>query len=520
MVGIGASAGGLEASTQLLRRLPADTGMAFVLVQHLDPTHQSALAEILSRVCAMHVSEVKDGMRVQPNRVYVIPPNAEMTLLRGTLKLEPRAAGGWHLPIDYFFRSLAEDQRSKAIGIVLSGNACDGTLGLKAIKAEGGITFAQDETTAKYEGMPHSAIASGCVDCVSSPEGIALELARMGRHPYVELCSEAVSAPWPSAAEDDWKNILILLRAATGVDFADYKHTTLQRRILRRMLLRQIVRLDHYLLLLQEQPTEVEALYHDVLINVTSFFRDPQTFEALRRNVFPRLLKNRPACEPLRVWVPGCSTGEEAYSLAMSLLEFAGAASNDNLIRIFATDVNESAIERARAGWYPESIAVDVSVDRLRRFFVKRGRGYQINKAVRDFCVFARQNVVQDPPFSRLDLISCRNLLTYLGPNLQQKLLRNFHYALKPEGLLIVGNSETIGRSADLFSLVDRKYKIYSRKSICHPLVIEYPPRRSHREKSDAAAPIRRSAPKARAGLTPIKRPIASCWPVTRLPEF
>jgi two-component system CheB/CheR fusion protein len=465
VVGIGASAGGLEAFTKLLKHLPVDTGMAFVLVQHLDPTHVSALTEILSRATAMPVTEVRDGMRVEPNHVYVIPPNTNMAILHHRLSLMPRTEKlGLHLPIDYFFRSLAEDRRGKAVGVILSGTASDGTLGLKAIKAEGGLTFAQDGQSAKYDGMPRSAVMSGFVDCVLPPEGIARELERVCRHPYVMLSREAQTREWDSGETDTLNKVFILLRTHTGVDFTDYKHTTIRRRIQRRMLLHRIERMDHYVQFLQQHAEEVEALYQDLLINVTSFFRDPDSFRALRKKMFPRLLKNRDPDQSLRVWVPGCSTGEEAYSIAISLLESLGDKHAQVPVQIFATDISGASIEKARAGVYPKSIEQEVSAERLQRFFLKSDHGYQIKKAVREMCVFAQQNAVKDPPFSKLDLISCRNMMIYLGPVLQKKLLPIFHYALKPDGFLTLGSSETIGGFANLFVLVDKKEKIYAKK--------------------------------------------------------
>jgi len=473
VVGIGASAGGLEAFTKLLKHLPNDTGMAFVLVQHLDPTHQSALTEILSRATAMPVTEVRDGMRVEPNHVYVIPPNTNLAILHHRLSLMPRdEKQGLHLPIDYFLRSLAEDRRGRAVGVILSGTASDGTMGLKAIKAEGGVTFAQDEESAKYDGMPRSAILSGFVDCILPPEGIARELARFSRHPYVMLSQEAQTREWASGETDVLNKVFILLRTHMGVDFTDYKHTTIRRRIQRRMLLHRIERMDQYVQFLHQHADEVEALYHDLLINVTSFFRDPDSFRALRKKMFPRLLKNRGPDQSVRVWVPGCSTGEEAYSIAISLLESIGDKRAEIPVQVFATDISGAAIEKARTGVYPKSIEQDVSAERLRRFFVKSEHGYQIKKGVREMCVFARQNAVKDPPFSKLDLISCRNVMIYLGPPLQKKLLPIFHYALKPSGLLMLGSSETIGAFSDLFVLVDKKEKIYTKKPGRYPPMI------------------------------------------------
>ena len=439
--------------------------MAFVLVQHLDPTRASALTEILSRATAMPIAEVRDGMQVEPNHVYVIPPNTNMAVLHHRLSLMPRTdKHGLHLPIDYFLRSLAEDRRSRAVGVILSGTASDGTLGLKAIKAEGGITFAQDEQSAKYDGMPRSAIVSGFVDCVLPPEGIARELTRLSRHPYVMLSREAQATEWASGEMDVLNKIFIVLRTHTGVDFTNYKHTTIRRRIQRRMLLHTMDRMDQYVHYLQQHADEVDALYQDLLINVTSFFRDPDAFRVLTKKMFPRLLKNRGADQSLRVWVPGCSTGEEAYSIAIIMLESIGDKRAEIPVQIFATDISTAAIEKARAGDYPKSIEQEVSAERLRRFFVKSEHGYQIKKAVRELCVFARQNAVKDPPFSKLDLISCRNVMIYLGPVLQKKLLPIFHYALKPDGLLMLGSSETIGGFSNLFVLADKKEKIYSKK--------------------------------------------------------
>lgn len=465
VVGIGASAGGLEAFTQVLEFLPADTGMAFVLVQHLAPTHESMLTELLSRATKMPVAEVRDGVKAEPDHIYVIPPNTNMAILHGVLHLMPRpATPGHHMPIDYFFRSLADDQKSKSIGVILSGTASDGALGLKAIKAEGGITFAQDEKTAKYDGMPRSAVAAGYVDLVLSPEKIAKELARLGRHPYVNHIKIENVTELISEGGDDFNKILILLRSATGVDFTYYKHSTIQRRIVRRMVLHKIDDLKTYVKYLQANAGEVEALYNDILINVTSFFRDPETFQVLTESVFPAIMKNRASDEQVRIWVPGCSTGEEPYSIAISILEFLGDRANSTPVQIFATDISDVAIEKARAGIFLENITIDVLPERISRFFVKVENGYQISKTIRDMCVFAKQNLTKDPPFSKLDLISCRNVLIYLGPMLQKKVMPILHYALKPDGLLMLGSSEAIGTFSDLFALVEKKHKIYSKK--------------------------------------------------------
>src|SRR5205809_1146424 len=448
IVGVGASSGGLEAFTQLLKALGPGTGMAYVLVQHLDPSHESALTELLAKATEMPVRQVTDATPVEPNHVYVIPPNVDMIISQGILRLTARTeTRGYHMPIDRFLRSLAEDQGSNAIGVILSGTASDGTLGLAATKAEGGITFAQDEKSAKFDGMPQSAIAAGCVDFVLPPDAIGRKLERIRAHPYLAPASSSRTPELVPDGDPQLKNILHLLRMANEVDFSDYKPATVKRRILRRMALHQIGTLKDYVQLLRHHPAEVEALHEDLLIKVTSFFRDPAAFEALKAEVFPGILKHRSPEEPIRVWVPGCSTGEETYSQAIALLEFLGHRSADIPIQLFGTDLSQESIGKARAGIYPESIVADVSPERLRRFFAKVEVGYRINKTIRDMCVFARQNFLQDPPFSRIDVISCRNVLIYLGPVLQKRIMPIFHYALKPRGFL------------------DRKHKIYCRKS-------------------------------------------------------
>ncbi len=476
IVGVGASAGGLEAFSKLLQNLHPKTGMAYVLVQHLDPHHASALTELLSRETIMPVREIEDGMVIAPDHVYVIPPNTNLAILHGILHLMPRfQSRGQHLSIDYFFRSLAEDQGSKAIGVILSGTASDGVLGLKAIKAEGGITFSQDEQSAKYDGMPHSAIVAGCVDYILPPEKIANELMRIARHPYVSHIKGTDSHEMLPQGGEELNKIFILLRRQTGVDFTYYKQTTIHRRIRRRMFLHKLEKLSDFVRYLQENPAEVDALYHDMLINVTSFFRDPDLFEQLKEGVFPAIAsKDRLVETAIRIWVPGCSTGEEPYSIAMALLEFLGDSANFAQIQIFATDIDDIALERARAGVYSEAIAQDVSAERLRRFFTKVESGYLINKSIRDMCLFAKQNMVKDPPFSKLDMVSCRNLLIYLGQLLQKKALSLFHCALKPTGFLVLGTAETIGDSADLFRLVENKHKIYAKKSVGSPLHYDF----------------------------------------------
>lgn len=475
IVGVGASAGGLEAFTELLRALPTDTGMAFVLVQHLHPAYESALTEILARETKMPVQEARDNMAVAANQIYVIPPNVDLEIERGLLHLVARKKGDRRrLPIDHFLRLLAEDQGARAIGVILSGTASDGVLGLKAIKAQGGITFAQDEKTAKYDGMPHSAIAAGAVDFILSPAKIAAELSRIAKHPYVLREKSGETVEILPAAGDDLNRIFNLLRRHSGNDFTYYKHTTIQRRIKRRLLLHKLDKLSDYVRYLTENPDEVDALFHDILINVTSFFRDKEAFDALRDNVFPALA-NKDKELPLRIWVPGCSTGEEVYSIAIALLESLGETAAARGVQIFATDIDAYAVEKARAGIYPENIIQDVSAERLRRFFTKVEGGYQINKYVREMCVFAIQNVIKDPPFSKLDLISCRNLLIYLGPILQKRVLNVFHYALNTDGgYLLLGSAESIGEFANLYSAVDAKAKVYIKKAVPTPQHMEF----------------------------------------------
>jgi two-component system CheB/CheR fusion protein len=378
VVGVGASAGGLEAFTQLLAHLPKRTGLAFVLVQHLDPTRESHLSDILSRSTEMPVIEVKDGIRFKPDHVYVIPPNSSMSLVDGTLKLEGRQEGqGRHLPIDHFFGSLAGDLGCRSIGVVLSGNASDGTMGLKAIKAAGGIAFAQDEESAKFPGMPRSAIAAGFVDFVLPPEKIAAELGRLGSAPYVTAEKDREAE---ATKGDGLGRIFKLLRTTTGVDFANYRQTTIMRRIQRRLTVQRVETLEEYLKLVEKKPEEAHALFRDILIHVTNFFREPESFASLREQVFPELLKNRGSDEPIRVWVPGCSTGEEAYSLAISLAEFFGERSNGVQIQVFGTDVSGDVIEAARRGVFDAGIEASLSPAQLRRFFMKADHGYQINK--------------------------------------------------------------------------------------------------------------------------------------------
>ncbi len=431
IVGIGASAGGLEASVSCCKIWPADTGAAFVLVQHLDPKHESILPALLARSTAMPVSEVRDGVKIEPDRVYVIPSNMDLAITDGHLKLLPRTVPPErHMPIDLFFRTLAEVRAAKAIGVVLSGTASDGTLGLQAIKAGGGLCLAQEPQSAAFDGMPRNAIASGCVDAILPPDGLALEIAKLTSrllHPGARrlVCTRGAGR----VREGCLRRPLHTAEEGHGKDLTGYRKPTLLRRIRRRMALRQIEGLADYVGHLERPPDEVEDLYQDLLINVTSFFRDPEAFAALCRDFFPRLLENRSPDAPLRVWVPGCSTGEEVYSLAICLLESLDARRRRAFIQIFGTDIRDSVVEKARAGIFLENIAAEVSPERLARFFVKMDGHYQVSKAVRDLCIFARHDLIRDPPFSRLDLISCRNVLIYLEPGVQRRVIANFHYA-------------------------------------------------------------------------------------------
>jgi two-component system, chemotaxis family, CheB/CheR fusion protein len=469
VVAVGASAGGLEAFSNLLRALPPDPGLALVFIPHLDPTHESAMVELLARITQLLVHQAAEGMQVQPNSVYVLPPNCDMTISEGVLHLAERAGGRrYHMPIDTFFRSLAEDQTTNAIGVILSGTASDGTIGLSAIKNSGGLTFAQDFESAKYDGMPHSAVEAGVADYVLPPGRIAQELVRIQKSPaHREPHDEAFDGK-----DRLLKEVFRLLKTYSKVDFIDYKVATIRRRILRRMNINRVTELGDYVKILHRNPQEIEALYRDVLINVTSFFRNPEVFDSLREVVYPQILANRSSSDPVRVWVPGCSTGEETYSHAMSLVEMLSDLRFEVPIQIFGTDLSESAIQTARSGIYKDTIAREVSEVRLRRFFHKvTGGGYQVSKSIRDMCVFARQNVFSDPPFSRMDLISCRNVLIYLSPVLQKKIIPIFHYALKTAGFLLVGSTEgLLGEGAEIFTLVDRKSKIYQKKPVPSPV--------------------------------------------------
>jgi len=504
IVGVGASAGGLEAFTNLLAALPPDTGMGFVLVQHLDPDHESALTQILSRATSLPVREITNDEVVQANHVYVIPPDTNLSIAGGVLKIRARERSRVpHRSIDAFFESLAQDQRERSVGVVLSGTANDGTIGLEAIKAEGGITFAQNDS-AKHDSMPRSAIAAGCVDFVLSPADIARELTRIARHPYVAgqpligaedggTLATGQDDSAASRASNGYRRILSLLRTHSGVDFSLYKPTTMERRIARRLLLSKQATLGDYAGFLRGNAEEIDALYSDVLISVTSFFRNPETFDFLERKILPDLLRQR-GDDPLRFWVVGCSTGQEAYSIAMTFVEAAEKAARMRKLQVFATDVNDALLEKARRGLYAKSLVADITPQRLRRFFVEREGGYRVSKTLRDMVIFARQNLIADPPFSRMDLVSCRNLLIYLEASGQKKAMPSFHYALKPGGYLLLGASESVGGFTHLFDPMDRKHKIYAKKPASF-LALHLP-----EEDRDEAAVSRPRAAMQRAG--------------------
>ncbi len=463
IVGLGASAGGLEAFEQFFRGVPKDCGMAFVLVPHLDPDHASMLTEILQRSATMPVVEAHDQMNVAANHVYVIPPNRDMALFHGALQLSvPEAGRGLRMPIDFFLRSLAEDQGERAIGVILSGTGTDGTLGLRAIHGAGGVCFVQEPATAKYDGMPASAVQSGLATYVLPADKIPAQLTA-----YVRTLFGKKARPVPASditAAGNMNKIFRLLRSRTGHDFSGYKQSTIGRRIERRMTIHGIEAVDVYARFLQEHPQEVHSLFKELLINVTNFFRDPEAFALLQKEVLPAIFKNKPENHVFRVWVPGCASGEEAYSVAILFREHMDEIKQEFKVQIYSTDLDPDAIESARAGGYTPNIAQDVSPERLRRFFIREETGYRVKKEIREMVVFATQNAVKDPPFTRLDLLCCRNLLIYLEPELQERLIAAFHYALKPGGVLFLSPSESIGSHPDLFTPINKKWKFYQAK--------------------------------------------------------
>ena len=462
VVGIGASAGGLEAFEQFFTRMPPDSGMAFVLIQHLDPTHKSILSELIKRYTSMRVAEVEDGMPVEPNMVFVIPPNRYMAINNRQLHLFEPIGPRVRTPIDYFFRSLAQDRKEKAICIVLSGTGSEGAMGLRAVKGEGGMAMVQDPGSAKYDGMPRNALSTGLEDYVLPPDEMPEQLIAYAKHAFVRG-PRVVDKP-ASTSRDLLQKVFILIRAQTGHDFSLYKQSTIVRRIERRMAVHQISRLSDYVRYMQTEPGEADVLFKELLIGVTNFFRDKEAFECLKAKAIAKLFENRSPDDGVRIWVPGCATGEEAYSIAMLCRDIMSELQLNIPIQIFATDIDRNAIETARVGLYPDSISADVPREFLARFFSKENSSFRINKEIRAMVVFAVQNLIADPPFSHLDLISCRNLLIYLGSELQRKVLPIFNYALRKDGALFLGSSETIGEFTDLFAIVDRKWKLFKRK--------------------------------------------------------
>lgn len=462
IIGVGASAGGLEALEQFLSAVPKDCGMAFVIVQHLDPTRKGVMSELLQRVTSMAVMQVKDRTAARPNCVYVIPPNKDLSLLHGVLHLlEPAAPRGLRLPIDFFFRSLAQDRKERSVGVILSGMGSDGTLGLRAIKDSAGMALVQEPETAKFDSMPRSAIEAGLADYVAPVKELAEKLDAYLHRPRLIAQAEPTLDGKTQGSLD---KVMLLLRAHSGNDFSFYKRNTLQRRIERRMGIHKIAKSSAYVRFLQENPQELELLFKEMLIGVTNFFRDPVAWKALR-TALPSLLASRSPGQTLRAWVPGCSSGEEAYSLAIELKEAVDKARSKTVakIQIFATDLDRDAIERARLGVFPAAISAEVPKDLLKRYFTKVDRGYRVCKEIRNLVTFAPQNLIMDPPFTKLDILSCRNLLIYLTAEIQKKLIPLFHYSLTPGGLFFQGSAETVGDFSDLFKPVNAKARLFRR---------------------------------------------------------
>jgi len=476
IVGIGASAGGLEALEQFLGHVPVGSGMAFVIVQHLDPTRKGIMPELLQRSTGMKVIQVKDRTPVRSDCVYVIPPNKDMSILHGVLHLlAPTATRGLRLPIDFFLRSLAQDQQEHSIGVILSGMGSDGTLGLRAIKEKAGVVLVQEPATAKFDSMPRSAIDAGLADIAAPADELPGKiLDYLQRTPLIARTESALEDKTQSALE----KVVILLRTHTGNDFSFYKRNTLYRRIERRMGIHQISKMAGYVRYLQENSQELDILFKELLIGVTNFFRDPAAWEQLSEQAIPALLASRSPGQALRAWVPGCSTGEEAYSLAIVLKEAVEEIKPRGkfTIQIFATDLDRDAIDKARHGVFPANIAADISEARLKRFFTKEGNGYRVCKEIREMVIFAPQNLIMEPPFTKLDILSCRNLLIYLTPEVQKKLIPLFHYSLTPGGILFQGSAETIGDHTDLFAPLNGKSRLFRRtESVLRPEQIAFP---------------------------------------------
>ena len=462
---IGASAGGVEAISELLKYLPARTGIAFVYIQHLSPTSESNLTAIVKRLTQIPVLMAEDQLKIEPDHLYIIPPDKQLTIEDGLIVVSPRPSLTYrHMPVNVFFKSLAEKYQESAIGIVLSGTDSDGAIGSKAIKMAGGITFAQDET-AQFTSMPRNAHSEGGIDLVLSPKEIAEELVKIGRQKDVYYAAiNELNETTIEKSSEDLSAILLLLNRSSGADFSLYKMSTVKRRIIRRMMLYKMDTLKDYLKYLKQHTAEVNLLYQDLLINVTTFFRDPDTSEYLKKHIFPKILSRKNQNDPIRIWVPACSTGQEAYSLAMLLVEILGDQAPHTPIQIFGTDLSETAINKARLAIYNKDEIVDIPPKRLQRFFTRVDGSYRVLKSLRDLCVFATHNITKDPPFSRLDLISCCNVLIYMDSALQKKVISTFHYSLNNDGFLVLGKSETVGNASYLFSQVEKKFRIYSKK--------------------------------------------------------
>ncbi|MCR4290033.1 MAG: PAS domain-containing protein [Candidatus Scalindua sp.] len=483
VVGIGASAGGLEALEGFFISMPPQSNLAVVVIQHLAPRYKSIMGSLLKKYTKMKIFEIRDGMKIEPNSIYLNPPDNDVAVMNRTFQLiKPMESHAVRLPIDHFFRSLSEDLGKMAICIVLSGTGTDGTLGLKAIKGEGGMAMAQEETQAKYDSMPRSAINTGLVDYILPVEKMPAELAKYVKHPYIE--KDALPGTTEQKYQHDVTKILIQVRSKTGQDFSHYKQNTIRRRIERRMAVHQIDKISHYLDYVRQNPSEVTTLFKDLLIGVTNFFRDPDAFDILEKEIISEIVKTKKG-DNIRVWVPGCATGEEAYSIAIIFAEMIEKSQKRLNVQIFATDIDDDSIEYARAAIYPDSIAADISKERLKRFFIKEDSTYKVKKQIREMLVFATQSLIKDPPFSRLDLVSCRNVLIYMDTVLQKKILPIFHYTLNKNGYLFLGTSETIGSFSDLFTTFNSKWKIYKRLGEAIDRRLEYPITRDwerHRE--------------------------------------
>ncbi|MBX3043635.1 MAG: PAS domain-containing protein [Candidatus Kapabacteria bacterium] len=471
IAGVGASAGGLEALEQFFKNIKPDSGLGYVVVQHLSPDYKSLMVELLGKHTSIPIYRAEDGMKVQKNSIYLIPPKKNLTIFHRKLYLTDQSLNlGLNLPIDIFLRSLAEDLAERSIGIVLSGTGSDGTLGIRAIKGAGGMVMVQDEETAKFDGMPKSAIATGLVDYILPPYRMGEQLLKYVEHPFLKASDKKLDIDIEE--NDVISKILLAIRARTGVDFTYYKPNTIVRRIERRSSVHHIPDIEDYYRLVSDSPTEVNVLYKELLIGVTKFFRDSEAFELVKEKVIPRLFESKVVGESIRVWVPGCSTGEEAYTLAILLREYMNLIEREYDIKIFATDIDKDAIEYASMGTYPESIVTDISEDHLRKYFTKNGSTFKVVDSIRQMVIFATHNLIKDPPFSKIDLVSCRNLLIYFQPVMQKKVLSSFGFSLSNGGILFLGSSESIGELSSYFNVIDNKWKIYkSNEKILHPIM-------------------------------------------------